>query len=321
MTTRTRAAGHPILTLVFVSIAFLLGTFAAVQARINGQLGIALGSHVHAALISFSVGLLALCVLCLVAPSMRAGLERIPGLLRRRELLPWHLIGGIAGACFVMAQVYAAPLIGVALFTVVGVASESLTALMIDRFGLSPGGRFGLSATRIVATVLVFFAVILASVDKLDVLSISLIALAVVFVARVGTTVQVTFNAKVAVATDSYLAASLVSFLAGAVFLAIVFLTTIAVGAEPNFEWQPWWLYTGGLIGLLIVAGGTVCIPRIGVLLYGLAGVGGSIIGSVLVDFALPFEGAGLTGWVVAGSILALVGILTAAGPVRLRRV
>lgn len=62
----------PLVTLVFSSVAFLLGALLALQARVNGQLGLALGNQVQAALISFTVGLIALCLLYAVVPTMRA---------------------------------------------------------------------------------------------------------------------------------------------------------------------------------------------------------------------------------------------------------
>ncbi len=315
-----RKAARPLVVFMFLSVAFLLGMLMALQARINGQLGLAIGNKVQASLISFSVGLVALIVLFMIVPSMRGGLRRLPALLRERTLLPWHLLGGIAGACFILAQVHTVPLIGVALFTVVGVAAESITALIIDRFGLSPAGKYGLSFTRVAAAVLVILAVILASFDEFDVLSVSILALGAVFLARIGTTIQVTFNAKVAFETNSYLAATLVSFLVGTIFLFIIFLISTGSGTALAFEWQPWWLYLGGIFGLLAIAGGTVCIPKVGVLLYGLAGVGGSIIGSLLIDVALPFANAQLSVLTLFGSVLALVGIVAATEPIKYLR-
>lgn len=69
----------------------------------------------------------------------------LPVLLARHEGIRWRgiieapgwiWIGGVAGACFVLAGLTFAPRIGVALFVSVVITGQLLAAALIDHFGL-----------------------------------------------------------------------------------------------------------------------------------------------------------------------------------------
>src|SRR5690606_10049636 len=138
-----------------------------VQSRINGELATRLGNSAEAAVVSFGGGLLALCLLLAVVPSMRVGLRRIPAAVRAGRLRRWELLGGVGGGAFVAVQTFAVPVIGVALFTVSGVAGQTAASLYVDRAGLGPAGRQRVTTTRVVAAVLAVVAVMVSVSDKL----------------------------------------------------------------------------------------------------------------------------------------------------------
>ena len=90
------------LVLLSVLAAVVSGACVAIQAPTNAMLGRAAGSPINAALISFAVGTLALLAAALalgVRPSA-AGLKALP-------FYAWT--GGLSGAFFVAAAVFAAP--------------------------------------------------------------------------------------------------------------------------------------------------------------------------------------------------------------------
>lgn len=295
--------------------AFFLGSLMSLQARINGELGGRLENSVQAALVSFTVGLLSLSVILAFRPSMRAGLVRIPHALRSARLRRWHLLGGLGGALFILSQVFSVPYLGVALFTVVGVASQTISGLFVDRIGLSPGGKRKITSSRLIAVIISVGAVILVSIEKFDVANLSFVAILAVLLARSGTSIQAAINARVSEAAGSAYSAALVSFVVGTLFLVIIFGVVSATGLLPvSGEVVEWWLYTGGLIGAIGVLGAVFCVSRIGVLTFSLAGIAGQVFGAVLVDLIFPVSGSAVSLATLLGSALALLSVVVAVG-------
>lgn len=293
----------------------------SLQARINGELGIQLHNGIQAATISFLVGFTGLGVLLMFSASMRKGFARIPAQLRARQLKRWHLLGGIGGALFVVAQVYAVPLLGVALFTVVIVAAEVVSALIIDRIGIGPGGVRRPTLSRISGAGIAIIAVCVASLDRFDVVTASAFALIAIVLTRFGTIVQSAINARVAVAAGSALTASFISFALGTAFLLVV-LGGLALAniVEINLTALPWWMYTGGFMGAIIVVLIALLVPRVGVLIFGLSTIAGQVFGALLVDLLAPSAGSQVTVVTFIGSIVAILAVLVALDPVSLRR-
>ena len=73
---------------------------------------------------------------------------------------------------FVLAQSLTVTLIGVALFIVSTVAGQSVTGLVVDRFGIGPGGARPLTPNRVAGAVLMVVAVGIAMSSSLK-LSVS----------------------------------------------------------------------------------------------------------------------------------------------------
>lgn len=107
------------------------GALLASQTAINGRLGVALGSAVAAALISFAVGVVALLAILLVT--------RTPWRLRRVDERPnpwWMWIGGVLGAAFVFANALLQPILGTGLTVMLILLGMMLGSLAIDALGL-----------------------------------------------------------------------------------------------------------------------------------------------------------------------------------------
>ena len=56
------------------------------------------------------------------------------------------------------------------------------------------------------------------------------------------------------------------------------------VGDLSQIKALPWWVFIGGVIGVLFVAGGVVVAPVLGVALYFVCMVAGQLIGSSIID-------------------------------------
>jgi len=110
----------------------VFGMFSAAQTAINGQLGVALGSAVGAALVSFTFGVATLFLIVL-ATRARWRLVRPEG--QRRN--PWWMwIGGFLGAAFVFGNAYLSPVIGTGLTVMTILLGMMAGSLLIDHFGL-----------------------------------------------------------------------------------------------------------------------------------------------------------------------------------------
>ncbi|MCR2828616.1 DMT family transporter, partial [Microbacterium sp. zg.Y909] len=134
----------------------------AVQARINGQLGVRLEDGLVAALISFGSGLLILTIISAALPAGRRGFARLASGVRERRIPFWMLCGGAAGALTVATQGLAVGIIGVSLFTVGVVAGQTVCALVLDRAGYGPSGVVAVTPGRVLGGALALVAVAIA---------------------------------------------------------------------------------------------------------------------------------------------------------------
>lgn len=115
---------------LFYALPVLCGVAIAVQAIVNGQLRIAIGSPLVAAFISFLTGTLLLLVLIGVTR------QPVPSLhtLQQVSWLQWT--GGVLGAFFVTAVIISIQKIPSANLFALIITSQFITALLIDHFGL-----------------------------------------------------------------------------------------------------------------------------------------------------------------------------------------
>jgi transporter family-2 protein len=83
---------------VAIAGAVAVGMLTALQARINGQLGLHLGDGFVAAVVSFGSGLVALVALSAAVPSGRRGARALASGIRHRTIPWWMLAEGRGGA-------------------------------------------------------------------------------------------------------------------------------------------------------------------------------------------------------------------------------
>lgn len=302
----------------YAALALVVGALSAVQSRVNGELAFRLANSSQAAVVSFGTGLVLLCLLLLVLPTMRAGLRRLPAALRSGQLPRWQLLGGLGGGCYVAVQTSVVPLIGVALFAVSGVAGQTVASLYVDKVGLGPAGHQRVTPARILAAGLAVLAVVVSVSDRLGNATFSLVAVIAGLSAGAALAVQGAINGRVSVAARSPLSASWVNFVVGTTLLVLVLIfRTLADGPAINTATQPWWLYTGGAIGVLFVATAAFVIAHLGVLLFTLCQIAGQVVGAVVLDVVVPVPGERVTALTVAGAALTLLAIAVGAGLVR----
>ena len=98
----------------------------------------------------------------------------------------------------------------------------------------------------------------------------------------------------------------------GTSFLLI--LTAILIPAN-RYEFQPlpsgpWWIYTGGLIGVIYIAFTALIVQHLGVLTFTLFSVGGQLLGSLVIDLYAPSQGVSVSWYLVSGIAMTYIGVV-----------
>lgn len=279
----------------------------AIQARVNGVLGVRIDDGIVAGLISFAVGLVLLIAVTVALPSARSGAVRLWQGVRTRTVPVWMLFGGACGALTVSTQGLTAGVLGVSLFTVGVVAGQTVHGLLLDRMGIGPAGVVAVTPGRVLGGLFALAAVAISlSGDALATTPWLLLALP--FLAGVGIAWQAAANGRLAQRVRSPMTATLMSFIAGTVVLLVAASISMIVGGMPQSLPAEPWLYLGGLLGFAYILLGATIVAHTGVLLLGLGSVFGQLVTSVVIDLLWPAS-AGPATW----QLMAMVAVATAS--------
>ncbi|AUG29021.1 MULTISPECIES: DMT family transporter [Microbacterium] len=299
--------------------AVLVGVLTAIQARINGQLGLHIGDGFVAAVVSFASGLAVLVVLSAVLPAGRRGVTALVLGIRARTIPWWMLGGGLAGALTVATQGLAVAVIGVSLFTVGVVAGQTLNGLVLDRIGYGPAGVVAVTMPRVAGGMLALVAVgISLQGGVLD--RIPWWMLLLPFLAGVGIAWQQATNGRLRQRVGTPLTATFVNFLGGTIVLAIAAAVHVALVGPPAELPAAGWLYLGGVVGVAYIFLSAALVAHTGVLLLGLGVVVGQLGTAFAIDALWPADSG--SGWVTELLMVLVAGasVVIAAAPWRRRR-
>ena len=124
--------------------------------------------------------------------------------------------------------------------------------------------------------------------------------------------VQRAMNGQINEYSHQSFTTSLLNFIMGTSFL-VIFLS-ILVLANPEdlvpLPAGPWWIYTGGVIGVIYIAFTSTIVQHLGVLTFTLFSVGGQLIGSLLIDLYSPTDGVHVSVYLVTGIAMTYVGVI-----------
>ncbi|WP_454151594.1 DMT family transporter [Microbacterium lacticum] len=294
--------------------AVIVGVLTALQARINGQLGLRLGDGFVAAAISFGSGLVLLIVLSAILPAGRRGFGRLRAGIRDRTIPWWMLAGGVAGAFTVATQGLAVAVIGVSLFTVGVVAGQTISGLVLDRAGYGPAGVVAITVPRLIGGLLALIAVGV-SLQGGVFEQVPWWMLVMPVIAGVGIAWQQATNGRLRQRVGTPLTATLVNFIGGTTMLVIAAAVHVAlVGAPAAFPVEPW-LYLGGVIGVTYIFMSAALVVHTGVLLLGLGTVAGQLVTAFALDAVWPATAS--PGWTteLLMVVIAGAGVVIAAAP------
>ena len=293
-------------------LAALSGVMIALQARANGELSHRLNNGLEAALVSFGSGLIIISAIAIFNPAIKTGIKNLRGAVARKEIAQWKLLAGALGGSFVAIQTNIVPLIGVAIYSVASIAGQTAVSLIVDRIGLTGGGKKLISGRRVAAAVLTVLAVLVSVIDRIDAKNLSLFAVLLGTIAGAVVGVQRALNGEINEYSHQSFATSLLNFITGTLLLVLLILGGVVIGkihlvALPN---GPWWIYTGGVIGVIYIAFTSTIVQHLGVLTFTLFSVGGQLVGSLIIDLVSPTNGVHVSAYLVSGIVMTYLGVI-----------
>lgn len=302
-------------------LAALSGAMIAMQARVNGELSHRLDNGLQAALVSFGSGLLIIAIITPFSSQIKEGIANLREAISRKEIARWKLFAGALGGSFVAIQTQIVPLIGVAIYSVASIAGQTAMSLIVDRIGLTGGGKKLISVRRVLAAFLTVLAVLVSVWDRIDANNLSMLAVTAAGIAGAIVGVQRALNGQINEYSHQSFTTSLLNFIMGTSFLFILIVIGMIIGKNhlTPLPTDTWWIYTGGVIGVIYIAFTSTIVQHLGVLTFTLFSVGGQLVGSLVIDLVSPTDGVSVSAYLVTGIAMTYAGVI--AGGVSSSRV
>ena len=293
-------------------LAALSGAMIALQARANGELSHRLNNGLQAALVSFGSGLLIIFVITLFNSKIKEGIRNLRTAVANKEIARWKLFAGALGGSFVAIQTQIVPLIGVAIYSVASIAGQTAMSLVVDRIGLTGGGKKLISPRRVLAAFLTVIAVLVSVWDRIDANNLSMFAVTAGCIAGAIVGVQRALNGQINEYSHQSFTTSLLNFMTGTTFLLILIAAGLILGRNElsPLPSGPWWIYTGGVIGVIYIAFTSTIVQHLGVLTFTLFSVGGQLVGSLIIDLVSPTKGVSVSAYLVTGIVMTYAGVI-----------
>jgi transporter family-2 protein len=98
----------------------------------------------------------------------------------------------------------------------------------------------------------------------------------------------------------------------GTTFLVIFLSASLIFGSSEVVPLPagPWWMYTGGVLGVIYIAMASMIVQHLGVLTFTLFSVGGQLVGSLLIDIFSPTDGVQISIYLVVGIAMTYLGVI-----------
>lgn len=298
-----------------VPAGIIAGVLTTVQSQINAELKTAIDDATVAAVISFASGLVLLITAVGLHQPSRA---KFAGAVRgvRSGSFPWWMtLGGAGGAIFVYSQGAAVSALGIALFSVVAVASQTIGSFIWDHFGVGPSGKHPFTLSRVLGAFTAVIAVAITVVTSHNILGQGSWLVVLPLAAGIATSWQQAANGRVRVFTNSPLVTTFWNFVVGMTVLTTLMLLERMTTTWPNLSGVQWWMLLGGPIGIGFIATLAIIVKYTGVLLATLLTVLGQLTAAVALAPIMPNSPQPNLGtYVGVGLALFAVGIMILPG-------
>jgi transporter family-2 protein len=271
-----------------------------------------MGNPIEAALVSFGSGLIIISFISAFNPAIKNGARNLRGALKRKEIPLWTLFAGMLGGSFVAVQTQIVPIIGVAIYSVASIAGQTAASLVVDRIGLTGGGKKHITVRRVAAAGITVLAVLISVLDRIEANNLSVLAVLLGCFAGAIVGVQRALNGQINESTQQSFTTSLLNFIMGTTILVIFLGIGMLINRTEivSLPAGPWWMYTGGTIGVIYIAFTSTIVQHLGVLTFTLISVGGQLVGSLLIDFYSPTEGVNVSIYLITGIAMTYFGVI-----------
>lgn len=304
---------------LFMIATVLAGMLSPMQSAVNGQLGKFLGDGNACAVISFASGLVVMFFIIIARKQTREQFASIPNLIKTRKIPLWNWFAGLCGAMVVFSEGASASQLGVATFQTALISALILSGLLCDRFGTGVKEKKPFTLQRVTGAILAIIATVFVVIPQWS--SPHLLILAILpFLAGLLAGWQPAGNSAVGEATGSMLVSITWNFIVGFTVLATALVIRMALGYVSFDLPTDWWMYLGGPLGLTSIALMALLVRGIGLLLLGVASTAGQLLGSVLIDLAIPALGNTVYLVTIIGTLFALAGAIVTALPSKAER-
>jgi transporter family-2 protein len=293
-------------------LAALSGAMIALQARANGELSNRLDNGLQAALVSFSSGLIIILLITPFSRNIKEGISNLRRAISRKEIARWKLFAGALGGSFVAIQTQIVPLIGVAIYSVAFIAGQTAMSLIVDRIGLTAGGKKPITSRRLAAALITVLAVFVSVLDRLNANNLSKIAILGGCLSGALVGFRSALNGEINEHSHQSFTTSLLNFITGTSFLLILIVAELILGRNKlsPLPSGPWWIYTGGVIGVIYIAFISTIVQHLGVLTFTLFSVGGQLVGSLIIDLVSPTDGVRVSAYLITGIVMTYAGVI-----------
>ena len=290
-------------------MGILAGLVLPIQTLVNTRLRASTGTPFSSSMISFAVGTVTLLI---VATAVTGGNY---GIAQAFNEPLWIWFGGLLGVVALTGNILLFPHLGAVQTVVLPIAGQVIMGLIVDHFGLFESPQSSLTAVRAIGAIIVLIGVIAvvatpsaatSSEDSATALWLWRLA---GFIFGCFTASQSAINGHLGQVTGSPVSAALVSFAVGVTALVIV---NVVLRWRPRIERpegkpNPWWMWIDGVLGALFIFGNAALVPQIGTGLTVVAGLLGSMLGSLIID---RVSGAPIKSRQVLGIALLLTGVV-----------
>jgi transporter family-2 protein len=140
---------------ILIAVAIIIGSLMPIQAAINAELTRLVRHPYLGALISFTIGTLALSIMVMIQGVPIAEIKRLSG------ASPHLFIGGVLGALFVGASIFLIPKMGATTMIAAFVTGQLLMSVVIDHYGLLGLPTMQITMTRLIGIILLFAGLLL----------------------------------------------------------------------------------------------------------------------------------------------------------------
>ena len=278
-----------------VGLAVISGVLMAVSSRIQGNLVVYVENPLLASVFANVGAMVTIGIALAASPAARRALGRVLKALRTpgSSLAWWQGLGPVVGTAFILTQSLAVDALGVAIFTVASVAGNSIGSLVVDHYGVAPGGARPISLPRVAGALLAMAAAGLGLTGLEGTSGLWLAALPLVV--GIGKAWQQAVSGRMqytgshlpdgTVAGGGVIATTFFNFAAGGILLHAMFWTswTVRGPSYGSFPTNPLW-YTAGVLAVGTIAISAAVVHRIGALLLILSSIAGQMLAALVVD-------------------------------------